>query len=321
MTKQIYHADNRPSVHLEKTIGHIKGVFHEAAGSGDNTLLDQLCEKVIRTLETHLKEHLVEFENAAVDSEARAGANEFMLSRVRGIVENGYAHMGFTDMDHHEFAGMVRMLNRHHIDHESIIEAARNRIVYLADQVADLTDVVNAIHGTGVEVLKDTTYEERSYKNLDADEHYQNVCSHCLRTFEGPKNTVICDHCSTHNRQEFNKRYSITTLARVEHMLNDGAVTLSAKRLLATEGLVVRYRTMLLSEREKLTEREAVMSIRKGLDESTKQLYKGPTGHPTFTDTVDYCYEVETGKSPRKGLSPAQKLLERKRAERAAKHR
>lgn len=48
----------------------------------------------------------------------------------------------YNTMTHEQMAGEVRMLTRTQLNHEAICCSARDRIIYLADLVADLTDVI-----------------------------------------------------------------------------------------------------------------------------------------------------------------------------------
>lgn len=314
MSANPFHKSNLPSAQLSRIRNELLlNTSDEALG---------LTEGVIDRIYAELIPLMEKFEQVAIDEKVEADTNGFMLDRVRGIVESGYAHMGFTDMDHHQLAGMVRMLDREHIDHEAIVVAARDRIVYLADQVADLTDVVNELYSNGVKVLKDTTYEERSYKDTDPSQRYQNTCGFCGRTFEGPKHAAICAHCSNHDRDMYNTAHGISTLASLEYMLGTGKPDL-ARQYVVSKGLVAKYRAMLLDEEYKKTTRDMIQGVRESSQQFIAVAGFRSKNAQTKIDAQDtwpmMSYDVETSKSPRVGLSPAQKLLERKRAERAAK--
>ena len=123
---------------------------------------------------------------------------KFRLSRVQKIVEDGYQTMPYSNLNHEQMAGKVRMLMRDTLEHEAICTGARDRIIYLANQVEDLKAAINESLPDNYKILKDTTQEERSWPGDFQQENgnYHNTCCSCGRMFIGNKHRLQCRVCS-----------------------------------------------------------------------------------------------------------------------------
>ena len=118
---------------------------------------------------------------------------EFRLSRVQKIVVDGYMRMPYGHLTHEQMAGMVRMLMRDTLNHEAIVVAARDRIIYLAREVEDLKEVLSGVIPNGYKLLRNSTNDQRSY--LSDSEQYHSACPVCERGFTGHKHRGVCNVC------------------------------------------------------------------------------------------------------------------------------
>lgn len=58
------------------------------------------------------------------------------LERFRRIANNGQEKLAYGHLGHSEMAGMVYMLGRQDLEHQAVVHGARDRIIWLANQVA-----------------------------------------------------------------------------------------------------------------------------------------------------------------------------------------
>lgn len=60
----------------------------------------------------------------------------WMLQRFRRIADNGQEKLVYGHLGHSEMAGTVYMLGRQDLEHQAVVHGARDRIIWLANQVA-----------------------------------------------------------------------------------------------------------------------------------------------------------------------------------------
>lgn len=179
-----------------------------------------------------------------------------LLEKFRKTAEQAHSELMYGSLGHSELAGRLFMLDRRDLNHVSMVQAGRDRILWLANQVHDkdaeiqrlkdelltysgegrpkyvaipanapLNVTVDAASGTvttqladNYKLLRNTTQAERSWPHTGENGQYQNLCVHCDRVFLGHKRTPSCRVC--HDEREKDNITGMAVGATVQELHN-----------------------------------------------------------------------------------------------------